>query len=216
MNINILDTNTPVCLEYVSCFLSFGLHSLIHFTTRSDMNGCNHVLSNIFADSKSGVIDYLFTDHYHVFFCLDACTPTKNKHNTKTVFNSAEFVERVRSADWDFVAREECGEVAFNKFSAKISALIAECTTTSTVTHWFRTLRNPWITPGLLHSISKKENIRKKLKSQPSNSSLKTRLKRYSNLLSMLLKRAKREYYENQIEKNGTDTRKNWQLKKNS
>lgn len=216
VNINILDTNTPVCLEYVRCFLSFGLQSLIHSPTRCDMNGSNtlidHVLSNIFADSKSGVIDYLFTDHYPVFFCLDACIPIKNKHNTKTVFNSAEFVEIVRNADWDFVAQEECGEEAFNEFSAKISAFIAECTTTSTVIHWFRTPRNPWITPGLLHSISKKENMRRKLKSQPSNSSLKTRLKRYSNLLSMLLKRAKREYYEKQIDKNGNDTRKNWQL----
>lgn len=51
VNINILDSNAPVCLEYFRCFLSFGLQSLIHCPTRCDMNGSNtlidHVLSNL-------------------------------------------------------------------------------------------------------------------------------------------------------------------------
>lgn len=144
----------------MKCYLGFGLTSLINYPTRCNTSGSSsligHTLSNITCHLSYGVIHYLFTDHYQIFLSLGAHTPVRNSVYTKSVFNSAKFVALIRDIDWCFVGSEQCAEEAFSDFSTKLSACITQCTSTTYITKWFRSPRNPWITPGLLRSISKK------------------------------------------------------------
>lgn len=216
MNINIIDLNQQSCSEYVRCFLGFGLTSAINSPTRCDLAGSStlidHILTNITTYYTAGVIDYALTDHYPIFLLLGSQDLNRNLARTKSSFDASKFVEMIKAIDWTFVTEERCGEKAFNLFSNKIASCITQCTSVITVTQWYRSPRKPWISNALLRSITKKNNLMKKVRSQPWNNALKLRFRKYSNVLSSLLKRAKRLYYENEISKNGNDCRKNWQL----
>lgn len=63
-----------------------------------------------------------------------------------------------------------------------------------------------------MHSIRKKDNLRKKVKAEPFNNSRKCRLKTYSNILGAAIKHAKREHYQIKIRNNNGNTRQKWQV----
>ena len=216
ININIFDPNSHSCCEYMQCLRSVGISSCIQSPTRSNLTGSgtliDHILSNISAGFTAGVIDYTITDHNPVFLCLPSKSTRSRNNASKSSFNAEKFTQVIHAVDWKSVNEAKCAEKAFESFSAKLTACIQQCTTNIITVHWYRSPRSPWITAALIKSINKKSNLHKKLKSQPFNTALRLRLKKYSNVLSALVRHAKRDYYQNLILKNGNDTRRNWQV----
>lgn len=113
-------------------------------------------------------------------------------------------------ADWTDVLNDRSAVPAFHKLCDKITDAMKKCSTKSSNVKGYSVPRQPWMTNGLLRSIVKKNNLRKKVKMQPFNLSLLQRFKKYSNTLSMLLRNTKRSYYQSRILTNGNDSRKNW------
>lgn len=216
ININILPPSCQSCSDYINCLFSYGFSSLIDVPTRCDTAGSRTLIDHIFSSSTSdyttGVIDYSITDHYPLFFVLGTGKRAQHRQYTKNSFNEALFARKVHDTCWNNVFREDCPEKAYSIFLSTITNYINDCTTHVTHKHTFSSPRNPWITNALLRSIIKKNNLHKKVKLQPFNASLRARFKNYSNILSSVLKRAKREYYERRIIENGTNTRRNWEL----
>lgn len=219
ININILDLYSHSCSDYVRVFQSFGFSSLITAPTRCDPSGTNtlidHILSSLTTSASAAVIDYQFSDHYPVFLRIESALlprATNHKQVMKAVFNTETFVSLINQLDWSDVTQNESAEQAYDSFSALIANCITQSTSHVPISWGFKERRNPWITNGLLHSISKKDKMHKKLKDQPFNTVLQIRYKKYSNTLGAILKRAKRDYFQTRILLNGTDTKRNWQL----
>lgn len=171
----------------------------------------NHILSNLTIEQLSGVVNISITDHYPVFTLIESSTrkyPTKQKQS----FDKKKFVASISNSDWSPVLSETDPCIAFEKFNSIIQRASQQSSSTIKVTRWFSTPRNPWITRGLLRSITKRHNLYKKTKLQPFNLNLKLRYNNYSNTLSTLLKNSKRKYFEEEIMRRKNDSRKTWEL----
>ena len=70
---------------------------------------------------------------------------------------------------------------------------------------------SPWITPGLLKSINKKNTLYKKFIRSPSLSN-ERKYKTYKNKLNHLIRIAKRKYYDTKFESAKNDLRTTWKL----
>ena len=71
--------------------------------------------------------------------------------------------------------------------------------------------RSPWLTPGLLKSINRKNRLYKKLTKSP-NKSCELQYKTYKNKLSHLIRIAKRSYYNRKFESAKKDLKLTWKL----
>ena len=71
--------------------------------------------------------------------------------------------------------------------------------------------RCPWLTPGLLKSINRKNRLYKKLIKSP-NKSCEQQYKTYKNKLSHLIRIAKRSYYDRKFESAQKDLKLTWKL----
>lgn len=77
-------------------------------------------------------------------------------------------------------------------------------------------ITNPWITPGLIKSIDKKDKLYKiwkkscKNKNKTGNAEYYENYKNYRRELTNLIKRQKQQYYYKQFDKNKSDKKKTW------
>ena len=72
---------------------------------------------------------------------------------------------------------------------------------------------SPWLSPGLLKSVNKKNRLHKKFVSSPSTSS-ETKYQAYKNKLTHLIRIAKRKYYDSKFENARNDLKTTWKLLK--
>ncbi|PFX11479.1 hypothetical protein AWC38_SpisGene24772, partial [Stylophora pistillata] len=73
------------------------------------------------------------------------------------------------------------------------------------------TFFSPWLSPGLLESVNKKNRLYKKLVISPSTSS-ETKYKAYKNKLTRLIRIAKKKYYDSKFENGRNDLKTTWKL----
>lgn len=216
ININLLDFDSSQFTEYSSCFQSHGFESLINLPTRcvNNENGSaiDHALSNVFSPPEAFIVRNTITDHYPVGLLFNRTKPARSTQFLKSVFNKQQFTNLINNADWSPVIGSSDAQVAYSKFSHIITEFIDSCTTSTLQRKNNFSPVNPWLTQGLLTSLRKKDNLYRKTKRQPYNLQLKARYKKYSNLLTNLLKKAKRNFYENKILHTGNNTAKQWRV----
>lgn len=198
ININILDTTNSVCSEYMSSFSSYGFQSLISVPTRCSNRGSesllDHILSNFFTSPTVCVIETLITDHFPVFLCFDTKPTNIIKPNFRSFFDREKYFDLICNTDWSPIINCSDPEVALDRFCTVINCAVNDCTTVDQSNRKYSSPRAPWLTTSLLHSLRKKDNLYKKTKRQPFNHKLKMRLNNYGKILSLLLRRAKRNY----------------------
>lgn len=68
----------------------------------------------------------------------------------------------------------------------------------------------PWMTPGLLRCIKHRNKLHYKTNKDPYNITLKITYKRYRNHCNNILKKVKREYDQEQLQKAGKDNKRLW------
>lgn len=96
----------------------------------------------------------------------------------------------VNELDWTNVTEAESPDRADNLFSSPITNCTKQNTLYIPITRWFSARRNPWITNGLMRSISKERQNAQETK---MSTMLLIRFKKYSNTLGAVLKHAKRD-----------------------
>ena len=72
---------------------------------------------------------------------------------------------------------------------------------------------SPWLSPGLLKSVNKKNRLYRKFVTLSSTSS-ETKYKAYKNKLTHLIRIAKRKYYDSKFENARNDLKTTWKLLK--
>lgn len=213
INIDLCDLTHGSCVSYTNCFTGHGLESLVTEPTRCPPTASHslldHVLSNLTTKQTAGVINVSITDHYPVFLILPSNSPQCQQKVIKYNFDNTTFIDAIANTNWSPIFSEASPIVSFETFSSVFLDAYRQSTTITNHPKWFSTPRNPWITQGLLQCIRKKQNLLKKTKLQPFNHKIKSRYRNYSNILTGLLKKAKRSYYEAEIIKHKNDTKKN-------
>lgn len=110
----------------------------------------------------------------------------------------------------------ECGDVnqATNMLTTCVTTAVKE-NSRIICTPRRQRISKPWISKGLLRCMKNRDNLFKKLKRDPDNETLKLTYKRYRNFCSSLLKKAKRTYERNEIEKSRGNKKQLWDVIKN-
>ena len=76
----------------------------------------------------------------------------------------------------------------------------------------YNSSRKPWLTKGLLKSINTKHKLFIKMKNNPINLQNACKYKHYRNVLTKLLKSAKKSYYSNKFSFTRGNTNKTWKV----
>ena len=216
-NYNLLNLhNDKHSLAFLNLMNSYGFSPTITLATRIQ-NEHRSLLDNIFVNdsslvNKAGIIEEDLSDHFPVFVSLDV---NQNKMHDKREYTT-----------FDKSKTEELNQFLSNKLhniysitdpNAACVELIQVYTDgikkfSKTVKHSRR--RNPikpWITPGILCAINRKTKLYKDLIHKKSPEA-KNRYNQYRNILTKVLRDAKRLYYQGLFQEHKNNGRKTWEL----
>lgn len=216
ININLLDIDNRLCVNYTDCFSGFGYEQLITSPTRCTLYGretlLDHALTNITPAPISGVIKTDISDHYPIFIIFNSSTSSDSTRYLAKVFDKSSFIEDMSNIDWSEVDQVQDPECALESFCDFFREAVSRNTIISKCKRRYNSPRCPWITKGLLKSMRKKENLYKKTKKRPFNLKLASRYKKYCNILNSLLKKAKKSYYEKEFISRQNNSKRKWEL----
>lgn len=208
INIDIL-SRSRLSDEYLNIMSKYGMVSYINNYTRS-VNGSNSCLDHIFArgcvvGKSTGVIyDNDLTDHFVTFgglsvFNTDINSNEAMRNETITVLNYEQLLDCVKKEKWESLYLEVDVNIAVAKFHEILEGHIRSCTNEFCKKRGKSRKIKAWITSGVVTSIRNKDKIKRTLNRQPFNADLKTYFNRYRNLLNLLIKKLKNNYFSSLI-----------------
>lgn len=131
------------------------------------------------------IIDTLITDHYPILLQLTQRNQnyknrTENENNITNQNNinyecvNSHFIK----TDWNIIKDTDSANNKLKKFTMVINEIILK----STFTHKKNGYnKNPWIKPGIIRAIKKRDKMHNIIKYQPFNTILKNKYKMYIN-----------------------------------
>ena len=121
------------------------------------------------------------------------------------------FNKNVSNTNWASFLDED-PNTAYNNFIDEYSRVYNACFPLKVIKgKLLNNCSSPWITPGLLKSINKKNRLYEKFIRSPSLSN-ERKYKTYKNKLNHLIRTAKRKYYDTKFESAKNDLRTTWKL----
>lgn len=169
--------------------------------TQTSATTLDHIWTNITAPLVSGIIYDRTTDHYPTFLIANMdITPPKSKklsfrlHSESALDN---LTEALHNINWDseFNNTHDINSLANLFLSKTLSLYNLHCPLlTKQVTD--KRLNNPWLTSGILNSINKKHEYEKKVRIGLVSKEV---AKRYSSMLTSIIRKAKLAYYVNRF-----------------
>lgn len=216
VNINLLGHGTPQHTDYSNCFRGYGFESLLNQPTRCPNTDSgtliDHALTNALIPPEAFIIQADITDHFPIALRFPCPSPQRKTHYTKSTFNKAKFIHLVSNSDWTRITSLQDAQSSYTEFASIINHCILSSTSVMSCKKKQSSPQKRWVTVGLLKSLQKRDNLYRKTKRQPFNSALKQRYKKYCTVLTSIIKKAKRDYYENQIFVSGSNIGKQWRL----
>ena len=220
-NLDLLQYNhhTPT-QEFIDALFSFAFFPLISNPTRLTSSSAT-LIDNIFTNNLSqnvlnGVVLNDLSDHLPGFAYFSGLTLTRDGENKAfmrkfTDENLHKFNESVSNTNWSSLVDED-PNIAYSNFIQEYSIIYNACFPLKAIKGKLLNNRSsPWISPGLLKSISKKTRLYKKFIRSPSLSNEQI-YKTYKNKLNHLIRLAKRKYYDTRFESAKHDLRTTWKL----
>ena len=173
----------------------------------------DHMWHNRRSVTKSGIILYNITDHLPTFFILTDL-PLSDNNMIKLMFrdhsedNICIFRDRCRLFNWQF---DPNVNVSCNveHFSENLNKLYCKSFPLKIKYVSANRLKKPWLTSSIIKSIKMKSYYFKKLK---LNEISATFYKRYRNMLTDTIRKAKRQYQNDSFYRCKGDLRKTWKL----
>ena len=221
-NIDLTDNeNDPEnILTLMQCI---GLHQLISSPTRVTINSASlidHLYTNMdMFNIQAGTIEADVSDHFPIFAVFES--PFYLKNNVSKVrkatrsykhYNVDSYCSDLANAKWDYVYK--CKDVndaystfygIFEKVFDKHAPFRSNNTTQSKCYP-----KNPWVTKAILKSIKRKYKLYIKYRSSNFDKKCEREYKKYRNVLTTVLKNAKRMYYSSMFYDNKQDSGKTW------
>lgn len=214
-----LNVHNYVTNYLVNKMCPYGFYSTIHKSTRvSAEKSC--LIDNICTYSphehiKSSVFTADISDHFLVFLIskIASFIVKKNpyyKHDTRP-----QNIDRLRAqllhSDWQNVLYCENAQIAYTSFIETISNAFTRCCPLRKVKHRINVCRSPWISACVLKSIHRKNSLDTRWKENPTQYR-KDRYTRYRNVLTSVIRTAKRNHYCRLIEEYKNNSSQIWKI----
>ena len=220
-NLDLLQYNhhTPT-QEFIDTLFSQAFIPLISNPTRLTSYSAT-LIDNIFTNNLSqnvlnGIVLNDLSDHLPVFAYFSGKTLTRDGENKVFIRkiideNLRKFNENVSNTNWASFLDEDLN-MAYDNFIDEYSRVYNACFPLNVIKgKLLNNCSSPWITPGLLKSINKKNRLYEKFIRSPSLSN-ERKYKTYKNKLNHLIRIAKRKYYDTKFESAKNDLRTTWKL----
>ena len=211
--------------DYYDLLSSNGFRPLIFQPTRVTSR-TSTLIDNIFINdietySMGGNITTSISDHYPQFCIVDIFDKSKtNKREVKfgrsfENFNPNEFSNELKLINWNQILHGKSSPEALKIFYGVIEKLLDEMAPRKRLTKKeLDSYKRPWVTFGLLKSMEERD-LAFKLFAKETDTSKKDilwesfRVKR--NLIKILVRDSKRQYYMNFFEENKTNLKRTWE-----
>lgn len=208
INVDIGDGNNDAgSADYLNLVASHGLLPA-HTLPTHGKTSLDHAIIKTILSATSIVVDSVVTDHNSVVLSLDKIK-TPYVLNTKTKTNTVELKKCITEIDFAPIYTLANANDALEYLLNSVTSAINKCSTTFKVPHKQKIVK-PWITPGLLRCIRNRDRMHKQLKKSPDNETLQVTYKRYRNFCNGLLRKIKRGYEKDRLNKAGTNSKKLW------
>lgn len=217
ININIMDgNNDPFSDLYLDMLASHCLLPGHRFDTR--INSClDHVFINIdnsYQLPTVAVLDTTITDHKMALIYLYCKTIKTQAPTHRTITNYPDAYKSLQNKNISQLIDIQDP----NYLANKLINIISECLVENTKTIKFasnKRIIKPWITPGIVKCIKNRNNLQKKLRKDETNEILRLTYRRYRNFCNNLIKKLKKLYERDLLEKSKTNNKSLWKCIKN-
>lgn len=212
LNIDINRIN-PDTSHYLDLLAFHGLLAAHHIPTR--YNSCiDHVMLKTKVSSKTLVLTSSITDHESVLLSLKIKKTYKHNTINSTNINHSGIAKSLSSLSFAEIYNSNDANFAINKLIDILQDILEKNTNIKKYTRRNRLLK-PWMTPGLLRCIKHRDRLHAKVKSFPIDNNIKITYTRYRNFCNSLLKKLKRNYDREELQKAGTNNKQIWRVIKN-
>ena len=172
----------------------------------------NIFLNDITSFQKSGIILSDFSDHFPVFVSFNFQLKYAEKKSQYTYFDFRrlqDFNNLLENKLQDFDNNTDAN-TACDALTEAYADGIQQCSKSSKNSRR-KTPMKPWISPGILCCINRKNKLYKNF---IKNSSIQneTKYKQYKNILTNMIRDAKKRYFERSFEEHKSDGKKTWKL----
>jgi len=219
-NIDLLDNGSNTD-RFLNLMISFGYIPAINISTRVTRTS-SKCLDNIFSNYMSGGPSVLISDtsdHFGVFASYSVCVDNKNS-TKKSSLKLRMLLDKdallkcrndLANKDWntEFSISADI-DSKFRVFYQIIKQSLEKCSKNIN-NNRRKPSKKPWITPSLLRSINKKNNLYEKKVRHPCDVNERI-YKSYRNALNRLLRRARQDYYKIEFEKASGNPLKTWNV----
>ena len=223
-NVDLLNSSPSSSAEaFLNTLRSYAFYPTIDKSTRTSETSST-LIDNIFTNCysvyvRSGILISEISDHYPIFvFCnlhIKRNYPKGVTYINNTCYkNMARLRYELSLIDWTIVTDDRDADSAYSKFSEIIQNAYKRCCPLTKLNHKINTSKSPWLTTGILKSIRKKNVLFARFKRSFSTAH-KAAYTRYRNILTSVIKNAKKMYYANLISLNSNDGGKIWNILNN-
>jgi hypothetical protein len=212
INVNILEGHKDShSTNYLEILSTHGLLPAHRLNTR--INSCiDHTIINLDPNKFNLVVALLettVTDHLTSLVNIYSINKTYPKKHFKTVTNFADALQSLREQNLDELLNINDPDILTKKIINTISLSLTSSTKTVKVPSNKRILK-PWITPGILRCIQNRNKLQKQLKLDEQNEILKLTYRRYRNYCNNLIKKLKRQYERDLLNKTKNNNKQLW------
>jgi len=210
--------------DYVNSILSLGCISLLNKPTRFSSihqpSLLDHIYTNIIDDNTSaGIALYDISDHLPIFANFNFHSKCGKKYRLKIRclknVDLPSFLEDLNTARFDLDFHNQNNSdinITCNNFILMFDNILDQHTLLRFASRKeTRSFHKPWLTKGLLTSISKKNALYKKMLST-NNPSISAKYKFYRNKITHLKESLKQNYYRSKFENCRNDVKKTWKV----
>lgn len=210
LNINIADMNSTDqnCDEYLNLLAQHELLPAHQFPTR--LNSClDHTMLKTILKATSIVLSTSITDHYTLILSLENTRIPKNLNNSYKITNYDNLISDIDMQALNLIFDTNDVNAATLILINELRRVISKNTCLKKVS-CRQTIKEPWLTPGLLRCIRNRDRLHANARNDPHNKILATTYKRYRNFCGTLLNSVKNEFDKTEITKAGRDSKKAW------
>ena len=218
-NINLYNLDKDIkVISFINDLYQYNIVPTINKPTRITRKKST-CIDNILADLnpdlsiKSGIFCEKISDHLPIFIIIEGPNEFTNSQKVKyrkRVINKikiSNISERLENMSWENVVNERSPDRAYDIFLQEIQYLYEEIFPEEEVEVKIKTIRNKWMTKGLIKSSKRKQILYKKfLKSRTQKN--ENNYKKYTKFFEKLKERAKKNYYSQLIIKHKNDLKK--------
>ena len=214
-----LDHSPPTQL-FFNLLLSYGFFPTITRTTRS-AHPSYTLLDNIFCNDlskvmHSGIIMHDLSDHFPIFssLCFNMSSTAHHTHKSSVLqlfdYRRIDELKLFLSQNLENINNEHDPDIIADKIIQVYNEGIQKFSYSKHLSRK-NDPRKPWITPGIILSISHKNALFKEKLKYPSAHNL-DKYKQYKNILTKVLRSAKKKFYEAEFAKHTGNTKETWKI----